>query len=90
MGVKISHRNEIQKVEKGTIHRANRSWEGNSTKFYTGKLCLEVQLTDLTLINGPPFTYIVSNFASLLTAANPLTFKYEQSSKPENSTSWQS
>ena len=33
--------------------------------------------------NGTLFTYLVQNFASLQTAANALSFKYESNTKPE-------
>ena len=63
-----------------------------STKFYTGRLSPEVQpltllytvfdrestaFMYLPLANGTPFVYLVSNFASLLTAVNALSFKNE-------------
>ena len=64
---------------------------------YMGRLCPEVQpltllytifhkrgtpFMYLPLINGTPFTYLVQNFASLLTAVKTLSFKYESVTFP--------
>ena len=63
---------------------------GYSTNVYTGRLRPEVQpltllytifhekgipFVHLLLTNGTPFTYLVYNFAYLLTAVNALSFK---------------
>ena len=71
---------------------------GHSAKFYMGRLGLKVQplthlyiildrkgtpFVDFLLTNGTPFTYLVQNFASLFTAVNVLSLKYEKITKPE-------
>ena len=71
---------------------------GHSAKFYMGRLSLKVQplthlyiildrkgipFVDFLLTNGTPFTYLVQNFASLFTAVNVLSLKYDKITKPE-------
>ena len=75
-----------------------RGGGGHSAKFYMGRLGRKVQplthlyiildrkctpFVDLLLTNGTPFTDLVQNFASLFTAVNVLSLKYEQITKPE-------
>ena len=71
---------------------------GYSTNVYTARLRPEVQpltllntifhekgipFVYLLLTNGTPFTYLVCDFASLLTAVNTLSFKQESIIKIE-------